>query len=93
MWNRLQTSEKQDRTATLQKKKTKRKKPAQDQKKWLFKGRISTELMEIESVDDGTCKRYTLATLDVLIGCYLLSTRDSNRILFSHLPALEQRGH
>nr|XP_039271145.1 phosphatidylinositol 3,4,5-trisphosphate-dependent Rac exchanger 2 protein-like isoform X2 [Styela clava] len=51
---RLQAAENKDKTATLQKKKSKRKKNAQDQKKWLFKGRISTELMEIESVEDGT---------------------------------------
>uniref|UniRef100_H2Y5P1 Uncharacterized protein n=1 Tax=Ciona savignyi TaxID=51511 RepID=H2Y5P1_CIOSA len=45
-------------------KKVKRKKAAADQKEWMFKGRISTELMEIENLDDGTsdfhCGGYTV---------------------------------
>lgn len=53
-YNRLQGNEK-DKGGTLQRKKMKRKKAAQEQKKWLFKGRISTELMEIENLEDGTC--------------------------------------
>ena len=42
--------------STLQRKKVKRKKSMVEQKKWLFKGRISTELMEIENLEDGACK-------------------------------------
>ena len=43
-------------TGTIQRKKVKRKKSNADQKKWLFKGRIATELMEIENLEDGACK-------------------------------------
>jgi len=52
------------KSSTLQRKKVKRKKSVADPKKWIFKGRISTELMEIENLEDGTsdfhCGGYTV---------------------------------
>ena len=59
---RLSTSE--SKTGTIQRKKVKRKKSAVDQKKWIFKGRIATELMEIENLEDGASKLFD----DLLLG-------------------------
>ena len=59
---RLSTSE--SKTGTIQRKKVKRKKSAADQKKWIFKGRIATELMEIENLEDGASKLFD----DLLLG-------------------------
>lgn len=62
---RLQSTT-ESKTGTIQRKKVKRKKSSADQKKWLFKGRIATELMEIENLEDGACKFY-FKKLKVLI--------------------------
>jgi len=53
--NGQQDSGKISNTGTIQRKKLKRKKSSMEQqKKWVFKGRISTEIMEIENLEDGT---------------------------------------
>ena len=53
--NRLQSTT-ESKTGTIQRKKIKRKKSSVEQKKWIFKGRIATELMEIENLEDGACE-------------------------------------
>lgn len=53
------------KSSTLQRKKIKRKKSMIDQKKWIFKGRISTELMEIENLEDGTSECSNLEFIQV----------------------------
>ncbi|CAK8691769.1 unnamed protein product [Clavelina lepadiformis] len=62
--NALPRISSENKTGTIQRKKIKRKKSTVEQKKWLFKGRISTELMEIENLEDGTsdfhCGGYTV---------------------------------
>nr|CAB3265148.1 phosphatidylinositol 3,4,5-trisphosphate-dependent Rac exchanger 1 protein [Phallusia mammillata] len=61
---RLQATDSTKSGTLPRSKKIKRKKSVMDPKKWIFKGRISTELMEIENLEDGAsdfhCGGYTV---------------------------------